>query len=235
MSDLDDSSNEEAAVDQKPAGYGKRFWRWISAGEREKVQRILGLDPVDAIKSTMSTLEDSLNEEAAVDQKPAGYGKRVLGAIIDFLIVAVIYGVPTVVFFIGLVSAGNASDKGEPTTTAANMMMILGGVGGLAALVWAIWLFGYRQGVTSTTPGKRAAGTRLTRIGTGEAPGGSIGVGRILVPWLINSATAGVYVIIDYLWPLWDDHKQRVSDKLFKTQVVLDDRPATPTQYNPIG
>ena len=235
MADLDDSSNEEAAVDQKPAGYGKRFWRWISAGEREKVQRILGLDPVDAIKSTMSTLEDSLNEEAAVDQKPAGYGKRVLGAIIDFLIVAVIYGVPTVVFFIGLVSAGNASDKGEPTTTAANMMMILGGVGGLAALVWAIWLFGYRQGVTSTTPGKRAAGTRLTRIGTGEAPGGGIGVGRILVPWLISSATAGVYVIIDYLWPLWDDHKQRVSDKLFKTQVVLDDRPATPAQHNPIG
>ncbi len=67
MADLDDSSNEEAAVDQKPAGYGKRFWRRISAGERAKVQRILGLDPVDAIKSTMSTLEDSLNEEAAVD------------------------------------------------------------------------------------------------------------------------------------------------------------------------
>tara|TARA_B110000116_G_C16623018_1_gene484645 strand:+ start:141 stop:287 length:147 start_codon:yes stop_codon:yes gene_type:complete len=44
MADLDDSSNEEAAVDQKPAGYGKRFWRWISAGERKKVQRILGLD-----------------------------------------------------------------------------------------------------------------------------------------------------------------------------------------------
>ena len=90
MADLDDSSNEEATVDQKPAGYGKRFWRWISANERAKVQRIIGSDPVEAIKSTMSTLEGSLNEEAAVDQKPAGYGKRTLGAIIDFLIVAVI-------------------------------------------------------------------------------------------------------------------------------------------------
>ena len=235
MSDLGDSTNEAAAADQKPAGYGKRFWRWISAGERKKVQRILGLDPVDVMKSTMSALEDSSNEEAAVDQTPAGYGKRSLGAIIDFLIVAVIYGVPVIVFFIGAVAAGNASDKDEPITTAASMMMILGGVGGLAALVWAIWLFGYRQGVTGKTPGKRVAGTRLTRIGTGEAPGGSIGVGRILVPWLINSATAGVYVIIDYLWPLWDDHKQRVSDKMFKTQVVLDDRPATPAQFNPIS
>ena len=182
----------------------------------------------------MSDFEDSSNEEAAVDQKPAGYGKRALGAIIDFLIVAVVETVPTVVFFIGAVAAGNASDKGEPTTTAAGMMMILGGVGGLAALVWAIWLFGYRQGVTGKTPGKRAAGTRLTRIGTGEAPGGGTGVGRILVPWLINTA-GGVYLIIDYLWPLWDDHKQRVSDKLFKTQVVLDDRPATPAQFNPIS
>jgi len=26
-----------------------------------------------------------------------------------------------------------------------------------------------------------------------------------------------------------------VSDKMFKTQVVLDDRPATPAQFNPIG
>ncbi len=233
MSGLEDSSNEEAAAGQKPAGYGKRFWRWISAGEREKVQRILGLDPVDAMKSTMSALEDSSNEEAAVDQKPAGYGKRVLGAIIDFLIMGVVGTVPTVVFFIGAVAAGNANDKGEPST--GGIEMLLGGFGWLVFMVWAIWLFGYRQGVTGTTPGKRAAGTRLTRIGTGEAPGGGIGVGRIIVPSLIYSSSFGVYVIIDYLWPLWDDDNQRVSDKIFKTQVVLDDHPAAPTQFNPIS
>ena len=114
MADLDDSSDEEAAVDQKPAGYGKRFWRWISAGERKKVQRILGLDPVDAMKSAVSAFEDSSNEEPATAQKPAGYGKRVLGAIIDFLIVAVVEGVPTVVFFIGLVSAGMRATRASP-------------------------------------------------------------------------------------------------------------------------
>ena len=233
MSDFEDSSNEEAAAGQKPAGYGKRFWRWISAGERKKVQRILGLDPVDAMKSTTSAFEDSSNEEATVDQKPAGYGKRVLGAIIDFLIWGAVWAVPVIVFFIGAVAAGNASDKGEPFT--GGMEMLLGGIGWLVVTVWIVWLFGYRQGVTGKTPGKRVAGTRLARIDTGEAPGGGTGVGRILVPWLINSATGGVYVIIDYLWPLWDDDKQRVSDKMFKTQVVLDDRPATPAQYNPIG
>ena len=232
MSDLGDSSNEAAAADQKPAGYGTRFWRWISAGERKKVQRILGLDPVDAMKSAVSAFEDSSNEEAAVDQTPAGYGKRVLGAIIDFLIMGAVLAVPVIVFLIGLVAAEDAEKKSEPST--GGIEMLLGGIGWLVVTVWIVWLFGYRQGVTGKTPGKRVAGTRLTRIGTGEAPGGGTGVGRILVPWLINTA-GGVYLTIDYLWPLWDDHKQRVSDKMFKTQVVLDDRPATPAQFNPIS
>ena len=181
----------------------------------------------------MSDFEDSSNEAAAADQKPAGYGKRALGAIIDLLIVTAVEAVPVIVFFIGFVAAYEASDKGEPST--GGIEMLLGGFGWLVFMVWAIWLFGYRQGVTGTTPGKRAAGTRLTRIGTGEAPGGGIGVGRIIVPSLIYSSSFGVYVIIDYLWPLWDDDNQRVSDKIFKTQVVLDDHPAAPTQFNPIS
>ncbi len=181
----------------------------------------------------MSYFEDSSNEEAAGDQTPAGYGKRFLGAIIDFLLVMVAGAVPTVLFFIGLVAAIDASDKGEPA--AGGMMMLAGGIVGLVWLVWQVWLFGYRQGVSGTTPGKRTAGTRLTGIGTGETPGGGVGVGRFLVPMLINIGGFGVYSIVDYLWPLWDDDNQRVSDKIFKTQVVLDDRPATPTQYNPIG
>ncbi len=161
-----------------------------------------------------TNFEDSSNEAAAVAQKPAGYGKRVLGAIIDFLLVMVAGIIPIVLL---------AFD------------VVLGGLGWLVLVVWAVWLFGYRQGVSGTTPGKRTAGTRLTGIGTGETPGGGVGVGRFLVPMLINIGGFGVYSIVDYLWPLWDDDNQRVSDKMFKTQVVLDDRPATPTQYNPIG
>jgi hypothetical protein len=148
---------------QKPAGYAKRFLRAIVESERKKVHKTLGLEPVDAMKSTMSAFEELYpsNEEAAGDT-PAGYGKRALGAIIDFLTVAVVATVPTVVFFIGAGAARNASDKDEPITTAAGMMMILGSVGGLVVFVWAIWLFGHRQGVTGTTPGKRAAGPALT-------------------------------------------------------------------------
>ena len=173
------------------------------------------------------------------DQVAASWWTRGKAAIIDLLIFFGVAVVPGAIFIAGFVVAYDEGRPGVPEgfsfDDAAVLLIVIGGILILGWLIWGGWLFGYRQGVTSTTPGKRAAGTRLTRIGTGEAPGGGIGVGRILVPWLISSATAGVYVIIDYLWPLWDDHKQRVSDKLFKTQVVLDDRPATPAQSNPIG
>jgi hypothetical protein len=47
MSDSEDSSNEEAAASKKPAGYVKRFWRWFSAGERKKVERLRRKPPAN--------------------------------------------------------------------------------------------------------------------------------------------------------------------------------------------
>ena len=141
--------------------------------------------------------EDSSNEAAIPAQTPAGYGKRVLGAITD----RVIFYPPLIVILF-------------PFSPVPFGLLV-------PVLFFGVWLFGYRQGVTGKTPGKRHAGTRLTKIGTGEAPGGGTGVGRILVPNLINFPTFGVYMIIDYLWPLWDDDNQRLTDKMFKTQVVV--------------
>ena len=188
--------------------------------------RYSALDSLNAERSALSYSEDSSNEALIPAHTSASYDKRVLGAIIDFLIVVAVGIVPVVVFFIAVLSglAGPGADFGGE---AARKMMQFGVISGLAWLVWMPWLFGYRQGVTGKTPGKRHAGTRLTKIGTGEAPGGGIGVGRILVPWLIVVGTVGLgaaYVIIDYLWLLWDDDNQRLTDKMFKTQVVVSTR-----------
>ena len=43
-------------------------------------------------------------------------------------------------------------------------------------------------------------------------------------PWLglvpfVGSVT-GLYLLLDYLWPLWDDKKQAIHDKFAKTNVV---------------
>ena len=142
--------------------------------------------------------EDSSKEAAIPAQTPAGYDKRVLGAITD----RVILYPPLIVILL----------RGDPPVLL------------VPVLFFGVWLFGYRQGVTGTTPGKRHAGTRLTKIGTGEAPGGAVGMLRLLVPNLIVVVTGGfgaVYVIIDYLCLLWDDDNQRLTDKMFKTQVVV--------------
>ncbi|MDP6976416.1 MAG: RDD family protein [Acidimicrobiales bacterium] len=179
----------------------------------------------------MSYFEGASNEPTVPTHAPAGYGKRVQAAIVDFLIVVAVGIVPIVVFIIGLAAAIDASDKGEPA--AGGTMMLLGGLAGLAWFAWQVWLFGYRQGASGTTPGKRMAGIRLTGIGTGVEPGGGVGVGRFIVPTLVNSVI-GVYWIIDYLWPLWDDGNQRVTDKMFKTQVVLGGGPTAPVGRDPI-
>jgi uncharacterized RDD family membrane protein YckC len=45
------------------------------------------------------------------------------------------------------------------------------------------------------------------------------GVGILgLVP--VVGSLAGVYTLLDYLWPLWDDKKQAIHDKVAKTNVV---------------
>ena len=138
--------------------------------------------------------EDSSNEAAIPAQTPAGYDKRVHGAITD----RVILYLPLIVILF----------RFSPVLL-------------VPVLFFGVWLFGYRQGVTGTTPGKRHAGTRLTKIGTGEAPGGAVGMLRLLVPNLINFPPFGVYMILDHLWPLWDDDNQRLTDKMCKTQVVV--------------
>ena len=153
--------------------------------------------------------------------------------IVDILIFMLAALIPTVMVIVGLVTVVDEETDYDPAWVGW-ILFAIGLVLWLVVMVWAGWKFGWRQGVTGVTPGKRRLGIRLVDVGTGEAPGGARGLGRWLVPGLINSVV-NVFSLIDYLWPLWDDENQRVTDKMFKTQVVLDDRPATPTQFNPIG
>ncbi len=149
---------------------------------------------------------------------PAGWWRRGKALIIDVLIWFAAELIPAAMAVVGLAFA---LDAGSDDSVVA-VGWVLFGIGALASLavaVWAGWKFGWRQGVTGTTPGKRRLGIRLIDIGTGQAPGGARGLGRWLVPGLIDSV-ANVYSLIDLLWPIWDDRNQRVTDKMFKTQVV---------------
>jgi uncharacterized RDD family membrane protein YckC len=78
------------------------------------------------------------------------------------------------------------------------------------------------------TPGKLMVGLRVRlRETPGRMPLGTVtlrwlgqfGVGVFgLIPF-VGSLT-GIYTLLDVLWPLWDDKKQAVHDKVAKTNVV---------------
>jgi uncharacterized RDD family membrane protein YckC len=62
-------------------------------------------------------------------------------------------------------------------------------------------------------PGPMTLGTVLLRWA------GQYGVGLLgLLP--VAGCLTFVYTVLDYLWPLWDDHNQAIHDKIAKTNVV---------------
>ncbi|MBD35683.1 MAG: hypothetical protein CL512_02820 [Actinobacteria bacterium] len=186
----------------------------------------------------MTYFENSGNGEAVSSGSdvPASYSKRIGAAVVDILI-TVLAWMPTMIFgVIGFVdgvkevesvekSTGlNLTDgeEGEIFWEVARGSWAIAAILGLVTLIWSIWYFGYWQGKTGLTPGKRVAGTKLINIETGTPPGGAKGLGRSIIPSILGSFSSGIYQLIDYLWPLWDDKNQRITDKMFSTQVVLN-------------
>ena len=182
-------------------------------------------------------------EVLTLNDSPANWRTRCQAALIDGLIFTAAMLVPVAMTMTGYVRAKASITRFTirailppwswdeitemPTfSTGTIALVVLGGVLSVIVLVWAGWLFGYRQGVTGTTPGKRRLNIRLVDAASGEAPGGLRGVGRWLVPGLlVGIPWIGIAVaVIDYLCPLWDSKKQRLTDKVFKTKVVVSTR-----------
>tara|TARA_B100000959_G_scaffold191470_1_gene200187 strand:- start:4715 stop:5386 length:672 start_codon:yes stop_codon:yes gene_type:complete len=182
----------------------------------------------------MAYFENIQESEEAISSGPvpASYSKRIGAVIVDILIGVLAAAPATILFLIGLVGGIKDADEVDDYLTddqtaevfweAAAGFWIIAAVLGVATFVWAIWYFGYRQGKIGLTPGKRVAGIKLINIETGTPPGGAKGLGRSIIPSLLGSFSSGIYQLIDYLWPLWDDKNQRITDKMFSTQVVLD-------------
>ena len=180
--------------------------------------------------------EQESREAASSSPVPASYSKRIGAAVVDILVTALAWMPMIILGVIGFVDGVKEVDSVEKSTIrpltdveegeifweVARGSWTVAAILGAAALVWSIWYFGYRQGKTGLTPGKRIAGTKLINIETGAPPGGAKGLGRSIIPSILGSFSSGIYQLIDYLWPLWDDKNQRITDKMFSTQVVLD-------------
>ncbi len=157
-------------------------------------------------------------------QEAASWWTRGKAAIVDFLIFIAACLIPGVLIVTSFVIAYDDFWQEFDFSGGSITLLVLGILLGIVALVWSGWFFGYCQGVSGTTPGKRSQGICLVDAESGKVPGGARGVGRWLVPGLIGSVAQGIgnaIQLIDLLWPIWDPKKQRLIDKVFKTRVVL--------------
>lgn len=145
----------------------------------------------------------------------ASWGQRALALLLDGLFGALLYlpGILLVTF--GAVRAEDTGDDGVAAT-----LIVLGSLLMLVALVVQFWNQGWRQGAQGWSWGKQVMKIKLLRIADGRPPGGGVGLGRLLVRSLLGGFTGGIYTVLTYLWPLWDERRQTLDDKIFSTIVA---------------
>lgn len=121
--------------------------------------------------------------------------------------------VPTAVFLtVGIVIA-----LGDGSTGLAVLLII---AGSLWWLILGFWNKVFREGRTGQSIGKSKSSISLVDATTGQPLGAGRAFLRELIAYLLASVTGGIYWIIDYLFPLWDSRKQRLTDKIISSVVV---------------
>lgn len=99
--------------------------------------------------------------------------------------------------------------------------------------LFEIWNKIIRQGSTGQTIGKKSKNIRIINSDTNAIPGiGSIFLREFLF-YIFNALTGGIFLIVDYLFPVWEPNGKRIMDKMLKTQVVDSGQsiPSAPLQY----
>jgi len=143
----------------------------------------------------------------------ASWGQRVAAWFIDLAIL--------LPFIIGAAVCLALASEDETSPLA-----VVGGLLFLAALVVSFVNSIIVHGQTGKTVGKRVMKTKLVQIDSGQPAGILRVIGRGLLSAIAGNLTFAIFVLIDLLFPLWDDKNQRIVDKAVST-VVVNDRPTS--------
>lgn len=170
----------------------------------------------------------------------ASWGRRAGALLIDWVIVSLITGVATLPWlreivdvYIDLIDQA-IEDAEAGTETSIDMTALQSDLAvpfAAVALITVAVTLCYHVGFLmwkQATPGKLAVGLRVRlRERPGRMPFGTVllrwvgqfGV-RVLALVPLVGCMVTLYMVLDYLWPLWDDKRQAVHDKVAKTNVV---------------
>ncbi len=134
---------------------------------------------------------------------PAAYGSRVVAVIIDAVI------------GIGIVIAGLLLGMllGFVSETLGTIVFLLGAVAG--GFAFPIWNSIFKQGQTGQTIGKTKQNIKLVS----DQSGGPVGVGPAFIRYLLGGLLTSI-CYLDVLWPLFDEQKKRLTDKILNLSVV---------------
>jgi uncharacterized RDD family membrane protein YckC len=138
---------------------------------------------------------------------PAEWGTRFVAWIIDY---GIVIGIYVAGFILALIGGAIADALGVIFL----IVTYLGAVG------FSIWNLLIKQGSTGQTIGKSKQGIKLVKDETGQPVGAGMAFVRYLVAGLLSGISCGIYGLLDYLWPLWDEEKKRLTDKILKMSVV---------------
>lgn len=134
---------------------------------------------------------------------PAAYGTRAVALIIDALVgFGIVIAGLIVGFLLGFVS-----------DTLGAIMWMIAVIGGM--LVFPIWNAVFKQGQTGQTIGKTKQNIKLVS----DTTGGPIGVGPAFIRYLLAGLLTSI-CYLDVLWPLFDEQKKRLTDKILNLSVV---------------
>ena len=170
----------------------------------------------------------------------AGWWQRVLALVLDAILLGIVGGIVALPWVRDVwhiysdwfddalrandVVGGTNIDTAQLQRDLFKPLAIIGSINLALGFVYHVGFLMWKQ----ATPGKLVVGLRVRLR---ETPG-PMPIGTVLLRWLgqfaigivsvipFLSTIGGIYSLLDYLWPLWDDKKQAVHDKIAKTNVV---------------
>jgi uncharacterized RDD family membrane protein YckC len=108
-------------------------------------------------------------------------------------------------------------DSGQLCATGASTIGQVAelGIAPILILAYAIWNFGYRQGTTGSSVGKSIMKFKVVSEKTGQPIGFGLSFVRELLYWVASAC--GILWLIAVLFPLWDEKRQTIADKIMTT------------------
>ena len=151
----------------------------------------------------------------------ATFLQRLLAYILDTVMFYLPLTAAAALLVVGVIFAvGGGDTPGSGGLAVA--LLALAAIGFLLAAGYIIWWWVTLK--NGQTPGKQLVGIRVVRE-NGEPSGWGYTflrefVIKGLLGGVLSSITGGIYTVVDHLWPLWDQKRQALHDKMVNTIVV---------------